>query len=219
MIGDAASKGTPRAPKEETFRERRKRERELETDPAKATKKTISLKMNVIPKVASSLASPLPGQNTLACSSRCRHLCMVCQVLVCMPLVCCFSIDFPSTEHILYHRIAILLVCIVAQTPQLDRKLRLCSSCACLITSLTLAIMEFAFNACVVCKLNNSMQNVFDTEQYAWWAGRCLCWSGHGGTPGAERAMYTICCLTCPAMWMAVSGLLKTRLMFSSFWP
>ena len=51
MIGDAASKGTPRAPKEESFHQRRRREKELETDPAKATKKSLSLRMNVIPKV------------------------------------------------------------------------------------------------------------------------------------------------------------------------
>lgn len=53
MIGDAASKGTPQAPKEESFHQRRKREKEVETDPAKATKKSLSLKMNVIPKVTS----------------------------------------------------------------------------------------------------------------------------------------------------------------------
>lgn len=51
MIGEAADKGTASAPKEETFRERRQREREMETDPTTRTKKTLSLKMNVIPKV------------------------------------------------------------------------------------------------------------------------------------------------------------------------
>ena len=51
MIGEAADKGTANAPKEETFRERRQREREMETDPTTRTKKTLSLKMNVIPKV------------------------------------------------------------------------------------------------------------------------------------------------------------------------
>ncbi len=51
MIGAAADRGTQQAPKEETFRQRKKREREQEEDPGKTTRLTLSLKKNVIPNV------------------------------------------------------------------------------------------------------------------------------------------------------------------------
>ena len=65
MIGDAAHKGTASAPKEESFHQRRKREKELETDPVKATRKSLSLKMNVIPKVLEALCDHSPVQSCI----------------------------------------------------------------------------------------------------------------------------------------------------------
>lgn len=52
MIGAAADQGTQQAPKEETFRQRKKREHEQEEDPGKTTRLTLSLKKNVIPSVS-----------------------------------------------------------------------------------------------------------------------------------------------------------------------
>ena len=54
MIGDAADQGTQQAPKEETFRQRKRREHQQEDDPNKSTRLTLSLKKNVIPKVTTS---------------------------------------------------------------------------------------------------------------------------------------------------------------------
>ena len=52
MIGDAAEHGTQSAPKEETHRQRKQREREAERDPSSSAKRTLALRKNVIPSVS-----------------------------------------------------------------------------------------------------------------------------------------------------------------------
>ena len=51
MIGAASDKGTPDAPKEETFRQRKKREHEQESSPGR-TRSMLGIKKSVIPKVS-----------------------------------------------------------------------------------------------------------------------------------------------------------------------
>ena len=52
MIGDAAEHGTQSAPKEETFRQRKQREREAEQNPGGYARRTLALRKNVIPSVS-----------------------------------------------------------------------------------------------------------------------------------------------------------------------
>ena len=52
MIGDAAAHGTQSAPKEETHRQRKQRERESEKDPGSTARRTLALRKNVIPSVS-----------------------------------------------------------------------------------------------------------------------------------------------------------------------
>ena len=52
MIGDAAEHGTQSAPKEETFWQRKQREREAERNPGGSARRTLSLRKNVIPSVS-----------------------------------------------------------------------------------------------------------------------------------------------------------------------
>ena len=52
MIGDAAEHGTQSAPKEETFRQRKQREREAEQNPGGSARRTLALRKNVIPSVS-----------------------------------------------------------------------------------------------------------------------------------------------------------------------
>ena len=52
MIGDAAEHGTQSAPKEETFRQRKQREREAEQNPGSYARRTLALRKNVIPSVS-----------------------------------------------------------------------------------------------------------------------------------------------------------------------
>ena len=51
MIGAAAEQGTQQAPKEETFRQRKKREHAQEQDPGRSARMTLTLRRSVIPKV------------------------------------------------------------------------------------------------------------------------------------------------------------------------
>ena len=64
MIGDAAEHGTQSAPKEETFRQRKQREREAEQNPGGSARRTLSLRKNVIPSVSVALQHK---QNTWDC--------------------------------------------------------------------------------------------------------------------------------------------------------
>ena len=52
MIGEAADHGTQLAPKEETHRQRKQREREAERDPGTTARRTLALRKNVIPSVS-----------------------------------------------------------------------------------------------------------------------------------------------------------------------
>lgn len=58
MIGDAAEHGTQSAPKEETHRQRKQREREAERDPSSSAKRTLALRKNVIPSVSAHWHEP-----------------------------------------------------------------------------------------------------------------------------------------------------------------
>lgn len=55
MIGEAADHGTQLAPKEETHRQRKQREREAERDPGTTARRTLALRKNVIPSVSPKL--------------------------------------------------------------------------------------------------------------------------------------------------------------------
>ncbi|KAL3142839.1 hypothetical protein ABBQ38_003132 [Trebouxia sp. C0009 RCD-2024] len=52
MIGAAADQGTQSAPKEETHRQRKQREREAERNPGSTARRTLALSKNVIPSVS-----------------------------------------------------------------------------------------------------------------------------------------------------------------------
>lgn len=55
MIGAAADQGTQSAPKEETHRQRKQREREAERNPGSTARRTLALSKNVIPSVSCKL--------------------------------------------------------------------------------------------------------------------------------------------------------------------
>lgn len=75
MIGDAADHGTQSAPKEETHRQRKQREREAERDPGNVARRTLALRKNVIPSVSCKLHDKqLTEDLTLFCLVQQEHL-------------------------------------------------------------------------------------------------------------------------------------------------